>query len=181
MPKYYQRSSPIWSPINTRLKIAKLLLSDKDGTALFGPTGHLNAANVLLDEIMEHMYETEGVVGTGITDYPLASAVSFLSIMSNFHPLDALYLNGNCVAGRLERKNSRLVVLKREVHTGKKLIRSIEILRSMRYKILGAVVLVDHQGGAVEAMKKKKIPLYSIFTNEEAVTEVEEWDQSVKS
>ena len=102
--------------------MAKVLLEDKDGTAVFCPTVHLNAAHVLLDKIMEHLHTAEGVVGIGIAGYPLASAVAFLSIMSNFHPLDALYLNGNCVAGKLDRKKAGLVLIKRDAHKGKNLV-----------------------------------------------------------
>jgi orotate phosphoribosyltransferase len=181
MPKYFQRPSPTWIPINTRLKVAKVLLNDKDGTAVFSPTVHLNAANVLLDKIIENLHEAEGVVGIGITGYPLASAVAFLSIMSNFHPLDTLYLNGNCVVGHLDRKQAGIVIIKKDARKGKNLVKSVEVLRSLRYKILGVLVLVDYQEGAAQALKKKKIPFYSVFTDEEVVAEVEEWNNSITS
>lgn len=161
--------------------MAKVLLDDKDGTAVFGPTMHLNAAHVLLDKIIENLYEAEGVVGIGITGYPLASAISFLSIMSNFHPLDTLYLNGNCVTGHLDRKQAGVVVIKKDAYKGKNLVKAVEVLRSLRYKVLGVLVLVDYREGATQALQKKKIPFYSVFTAEEVVAEVEEWNRSITS
>jgi orotate phosphoribosyltransferase len=160
--------------------MAKLLSEDKDGTAIFNPSGHLQAAHLFLDKIIENLNEAEGIVGVEITGYPLASAVAFLSMMSNFHPLSALYLNGNCVVGELHKK-AGVVLLKKDAHEGKELIKKIEILRSLKYKVLGVLVLVDHQEGAVEALKKKKIPLYNVFTPGEITDEVEEWNRSISS
>lgn len=178
--KYYARPSPTWIPINTRLKMAKILYADKDGTAVFSPSCHIQAAHVLLDELIAHLHEVEGVVGVDITGYPLASAVAFLSMMSSFHPIDALYLNGNCVVGNL-RKRGGVVLLKKEARKGKNIIRAVEILRSLKYKILGVLVLIDYQEGATVALQQKKIPFYSVFTSETVVAEVEEWNRSINS
>jgi len=161
--------------------MAKLLLEDKDGTAVLSSHGHLQAAHVLLDEIIENLHEAEGVVGAEITGYPLASAVAFLSIMSNFHPLSVIYLNGSCAVGGLEHKKAGLVLIKKDAHEGKDLIRAVNALRSLKYKVLGVLVLVDHQKGAAEALKKKKISFYSVFTPDQIATEVKEWNQSINS
>jgi orotate phosphoribosyltransferase len=178
MTKYNYRPSPMIRLINVRSKVARALHKDKNGLYLFRSNGHVHAAHLILEIIVSRFYEADGVIGLGMKSYPITSSISCLSLMSAFHPLDTLYLNGNCVAGDLPRKSSGLVLVKDAAYQGKDILKAIKILRSLRYKILGAVALIDHEGKVGDLLKKKKLPFYSVFTPDEIITEVKEWKTS---
>lgn len=179
MSRYYQRPTPSWIAINVRLKAAKLLYnSNSNGAIALTCSGHLHLGHVLLEKLVEDLHEVEAVVGLGINGYPLASAVSCLSIMSHFHPIDAIYLNDSCVVGKLDHKKAGLVLIKDSAHSGVNIVDSVKILRSFKYRILGVLVLVDYEEGAREELAKIKVPFYSVFTPTQIKTEVEEWENS---
>lgn len=68
------------------------------------------------------------------------------------------------IEGKELGKGERVVIVDDVATSGGSLIKSIEILKSARVKIIKAVAVVDREEGAEENLSKLDCPLVSIFT-----------------
>ncbi len=126
------------------------------------------------------LVEKDSVAVAGLTlgADPLVSGVAMASTDSDyFSTLDALIIRKepkghgteSQVEGPLPPKGSKITVLEDVVTTGGSSIKAVKILRDIGYEVNRVISIVDRQEGALEAMEREGLELYSIFSIEDFV------------
>jgi len=143
--------------------------------AVLSAEGHDAAGQVLLEVTVHAFPDVEAVAGVELGGCPLASAVSLLSLRSDFRNLAALYVRkaakDHRTEGRVEgaasvRPGARVVLLEDVTTTGGSSLRAVEALRGAGYDVLGVVALVDRNEGAAEAFDEASLPFFSVLSRE---------------
>jgi orotate phosphoribosyltransferase len=73
------------------------------------------------------------------------------------------------IEGKELTKGERVIIVDDVATSGASLIKSIEILRSEKVKIVKAVTVVDREEGAQENLAKYNCPLVSLFTKSDFI------------
>ena len=102
---------------------------------------------------------------------PIVTGVSFLSA-KNKKKLKGFIIRKNpkkhgrqkLIEGQELKKGDKVVLFDDVATSGSSIIKSIEILRKEKIKVLKAVTVIDREEGAKENLAKLNCPLESIFT-----------------
>ena len=173
--KYILR--PIWSPINVRVKLARMLLKfsfngksiDCSQTTLLC-SGHVYAGHLMIKELAECFPSVESVIGMDPVGFALASSVSTMSVLSNFHPLDAVFLTEKSLSGPLRKKS--VVVLLTGAANVKETLSKVKKLKSIsNLKLMGVLSLINMQDGTEEALRKARVKYQTVYTKEQIITD----------
>jgi orotate phosphoribosyltransferase len=144
--------------------------------SILSAEGHFVTGHLLINELIRHFPTVQAVAGVALGGCSLASAVSLLSL-DEFNPgLGALYV-------RKERKDhgstqlvegmgsvpygAKVVLLEDVCTTGGSSLKSIEILRSVGYEVLGVISLVDRLDGAQAIFDAAAVQYHSIMTKDD--------------
>lgn len=143
--------------------------------AVLSAEGHDAAGQVLLEMTAHAFPDVEAVAGVELGGCPLASAVSLLSLRSDFRNLPALYVRkavkNHGTAAKVEGLASigpeaKVVLLEDVTTTGGSSLRAVEALRAAGLEVLGVVTLVNRKEGADEAFDEAGLPFFSVLTRE---------------
>jgi orotate phosphoribosyltransferase len=143
--------------------------------AVLSAEGHDAAGQILLEVTAHGFPNVEAVAGVELGGCPLASAVSLLSLKSDFRNLPALYVRkatkDHGTKGRVEGTASthpaaKVVLLEDVVTTGGSSLRAVEALRDSGFEVLGVVALVNRNEGADEAFDEAALPFFSVLTRD---------------
>jgi len=133
----------------------------------------------LMFEALSGLPACEAVAGVELGGCPLASAVSLTSFVRG-RPLDALYVrkevkdhgSRKLVEGdRSLRQGVKVVILEDVITTGGSTLKAVEKLRSAGAEVVGVVALVDRLEGGAEAIRATGLPLLSICTRRDFMSD----------
>ncbi len=105
---------------------------------------------------------------------PIVSTVAFLA-HKNKKKLKAFLIRKNpkkhgrqkLIEGQPLNPGERVVLVDDVATSGGSIIKSINVLKEARVKVVGAITVVDRQEGAAEALAKYNCPLQSLFTKDD--------------
>lgn len=146
--------------------------------AVLSAEGHDAAGQVLLEIVAREFLDVEAVAGVELGACPLASAVSLLSLKSDFRNLPALYVRKTVkdhgTAAKVEglasvSPGAKVVLLEDVTTTGGSSLRAVEALRSVGLEVLGVVTLVNRKEGADVAFSMLGLPFFFALTRENLV------------
>ena len=125
-------------------------------------------ANLLWEEIKKDKFSSIG--GPTLGADPILSALAYHAYLNKRQIKTFLVRKKKKQHGRSKiiegpplRKNSKVIILDDVATSGKSLVEAIKKLRSLKIKVKKALVVVDRQEGAKEALQPYKCPLYSLF------------------
>ena len=135
----------------------------------------------LMFEALSQLGQVDAVAGVALGGCPLASAVSLTSYQKG-HPLPALYV-------RKERKDhgttkliegdkslkpgARVALLEDVVTTGGSSLKALDVLREAKCEVAGIVALVDRLEGGAENVAAAGVPLVTLCTRRDFMTDAE--------
>lgn len=133
------------------------------------PQGVYLCAKIMLEMIQDDNIDAIG--GPTLGADPIVGAMAALSFEGK-KPINAFivrkapkpYGKQRQVEGPLLKENARVVLLDDVATTGKSIIESMEVLKTLNVKVVKSLCIVDREEGAKEALAKAGCPLVSIFT-----------------
>ena len=125
-------------------------------------------ASFILEILRDDDFEAIG--GPTLGADPMLGAIAVLSFQNN-RPINTFIIRKSPkahgkqqqVEGPLLKEGSRVVLIDDVATTGKAFLQSLDVLESMRVKVLKAVCLVDRKEGAGEALARRGCPLVALF------------------
>jgi len=130
-------------------------------------------------EALAKLPHADAVAGVELGGCPLASAVALVSFQRGA-PLDAVYVRRDVKdhgSKRLLEGNATLpdgaslVILEDVITTGGSTLKAAAKLRDAGYRVAGVVALVDRLEGGREAIEAEGMPVVSIFTRADFVSD----------
>ena len=132
------------------------------------PQGAYLCAKLILDLVKSLEYDAIG--GPTLGADPLIGAIGVLSLESG-HPKNNFIIRKSPkghgkqqqVEGPPLKEGSKVILIDDVATTGKAFFESLDVLRSMKVKVLKAICIVDRGEGAQEALAAKGVELRSLF------------------
>ena len=141
--------------------------------------GHALCGAILFDAVQA--YTPAAVAGVELGGCPLASAVALVSFQRGL-PIDAIYVRKDAKDHGSRRdiegnttlpERARVVLVEDVITTGGSTLKAVEKLRSANYEVAGVVALVDRLEGGAENITSAKLPLETIFTRRDFISEAD--------